>query len=1039
MIGQVGRIDFRFAIVLNLNFLSMKTGFLLVLILALSIFSGIAQTRILTGIVSSSEDGLPIPGAIISVKGTTIGTVSDKDGVYSITVPQSSKTLVFSFMGMIPQEVAISNQTTIDVKMVSDNIVVGEVVVTALGISREKKSLTYSATEVKSSELVQANEANIVTALSGKVAGVQVSNSSGMAGGSSRILIRGVSSLQGDNQPLFVIDGVPFDNQEFKFDESNIDENLFYGSTSNTGIDIDPNQIASMTVLKGAAATALYGSRAATGVVLITTKSGISSKTPIITYSSRFGLDKIRPNKLQEKYGLGTNGNYVDGETQKSSWVWGPRLDTTDLKTYDRWALFDIGKTYENSFNIQGGTDKSGYFASVGALNQTGTVPNNTLDRYSMMAKFTTKLGEKLSIGAKMEYISTENDRLSEGNEMSSIMWTILAAPPTYNLFPAIDSNGAQRLWRTPTRNNPYWLLDNTKYTDTRDRFVPTFNFDYALLPWLKAKGNFGIDYYTSNTKFYENTGNRGSYPSGKIIESSRIRREINSDLMLVGNKNLTDKIKADFLVGHNINSQYYHVKSVKSTDFIIPGFYNLSNTTVNNPTEGTNEKRMVSIYSSATVSYDDYLYFTVTGRNDWSSTLPKGNNSYFYPSISSGLIFSEAFGLKNKWFNFGKIRLSYARVGNDAPAYSTVTSFNTAAPGDGQRGVINFPYNGIGSYLESNIMGNPLLKPEITSEYETGIELKFFRNRASIDLAYYDKTSKDQIFSAPVAPETGFYSTVVNAAEIKNQGVELQLNVTPLVINKFSWDVSINYSKNNNKVISLTTGVSSIRLAGFDSPGIFVMADQPYGVIWGLRYLRNDKGEILVDDDGYELTADASGPIGNVMPDWIGGIRNTFTWKGLSVSALIDTRQGGDIFNLDEYYSKAYGTSWLTRDREHPIVVKGIRQSDGQPNTTQITDYRTYWTTNASIDEANVQDASFIRLRDVSISYDLPKNLLSKISLKGLVFTVSGRNLWLKTSNSFTGSDPENSLYGSGNGQGIQNYAVPSSKSINFALKLTL
>jgi hypothetical protein len=279
----------------------------------------------------------------------------------------------------------------------------------------------------------------------------------------------------------------------------------------------------------------------------------------------------------------------------------------------------------------------------------------------------------------------------------------------------------------------------------------------------------------------------------------------------------------------------------------------------------------------------------------------------------------------------------------------------------------------------------------------------------------------------------------VVNAAEIKNQGLELQLNVTPLVINKFSWDISINYSKNNNKVISLTTGVSSIRLAGFDSPGIFVMADQPYGVIWGLRYLRNDKGEILVDDNGYELTADTSGPIGNAMPDWIGGIRNTFTWKGLSVSALIDTRQGGDIFNLDEYYSKAYGTSWLTRDREHPIVVKGIRQSDGQPNTTQITDYRTYWTTNASIDEANVQDASFIRLRDVSISYDLPKNLLSKISLKGLVFTVSGRNLWLKTSSSFTGSDPENSLYGSGNGQGIQNYAVPSSKSINFALKLTL
>ena len=1017
----------------------MKTGFLLVFILALSIFTTMAQTRIITGTVSSSEDGLPMPGVSVAVKGTTIGTITNGDGIYSVTVPESAKMLVFSFVGMITQEVTITPGARIDVVLNPNVIGVDEVVVTAMGISREKKSLTYSATEVKSDELLKANEANVVTALSGKVAGVQVSNSSGMAGGSSRITIRGVSSLQGNNQPLFVIDGVPFNNQEFNFDENDEDQALFYGSTSNTGIDIDPNQIASMTVLKGAAATALYGSRAASGVILITTKSGISSKVPVITYSSRFGLDKIRPAKIQEKYGLGTDGVYIDGETRKSSWVWGPRLDTTDYKTYDRWAIFDIGKTYENSFNIQGGTEKSGYFASVGALNQTGTVPNNTLDRYSMMAKFNTQLSDRLSIGAKMEYISTENQRLSEGNEQSSIMWTVLNAPPTYNLFPAVDANGVQRLWRTPFRNNPYWILDNTRYTDTRDRFVPTFNFDYGLLSWMKIKGNFGVDYYTSSSKFYENAGNRGSYPTGRIIESSRLRREINSDLMLVGDKNLTDKTKLNFLVGHNINSQFYNAKTVQATDFIIPGFYNLSNTKVNTPTEGTTEKRMVSLYSSATLSYNDYLYFTVTGRNDWSSTLPKGNNSYFYPSVSSGLIFSDAFGLKNDWFNFGKVRLSFARVGNDAPAYSTVTSLITAAPGDGQRGVINFPFNGIGSYLESNVMGNPLLKPEITTEYEAGLELKFFKNRASIDFAYYDKTSKDQIFSAPIASETGFGSKVVNAAEIKNQGLELQLNITPLIIKEFSWDISINYSKNNNKVISLTEGVSSIRLAGFDSPGIFIMADKPYGVIWGRKFLRNDAGDILVDDDGYELSAKESGAIGNAMPDWIGGIRNTLTWKGITVSALIDTRQGGDIYNLDEYYTKAYGTSWLTRDREHPIVVKGIRESDGMPNTTEITDYRTYWSNNSNIDEANVQDASFIRLRDVSVSYDLPKSVLNKISLKGLVFTVSGRNLWLKASDSFTGSDPENSLYGSGNGQGLSNFAVPSSKSINFALKLTL
>ena len=1017
----------------------MKTGLLIVFLLGLSILSGIAQTRVTTGTVVSTEDGLPIPGVSVSVKGTSIGTVTDINGNFSLKALQTSEILVFSILGMTTQEVAIAGEKSLKVKMALTSFEMNEMVVTALGISKEKKSLTYSATEVSSDEIVRANESNFVNALSGKVAGVQVSNSSGMAGSSARILIRGVSSLQGNNQPLFVVDGVPFSNEEFNFDENDGDQALFYGSTSNTGIDIDPDNIATMTVLKGAAASALYGSRAANGVILITTKSGKSSGTPTITFNSRFGLDKIRPAKTQEEYGLGTNGNYVDGETKKSSWVWGPKLDTTDIATYDRWALFDIGKTYENSLSIQGGTDKSGYFASFGALNQDGTVPNNTLDRYNMLAKFNSQLSQKLSIGAKIEYISTSNERLSEGNSQSSIMNTIMTSPNTYNLFPAVDESGVQRLWRTPFRNNPYWLLENTRYVDVRDRFIPTFNFDYAIVPWLKAKGNFGVDYYSSTSKYYENTGNRGSYPSGRILETARVQREINSDVMLVGDKNLSEKISINFLAGNNINSQFYHSKNIQGTDFIIPGFYNLSNTKVNNPSEGTVEKRMVSLYGSATASYENYLYLTVTGRNDWSSTLPVESNSYFYPSVSTGLIFSDAFGLKNNWFDFGKVRLSFARVGNDASPYATVTGYGKANPSDGMRGDITFPYNGIGSYQQSNVMGNPLLKPEITKEYEVGLDLKFFKNRASIDISYYDKTSEDQIFSAPTAPETGYSSMVVNAAEIQNKGMEILLNVTPVKTNEFSWDVSLNYSNNKNKVISLTDGVSSIRLAGFTSPGIFIMANQPYGVIWGSQYLRNENGDILVDDDGYELSSDESGAIGNAMPDWIGGMRNTLNWKGISVSALIDTRQGGDIYNLDEYYTKAYGTSWLTRDRENPIIVKGVRESDGQVNTTEITDYRTYWSNQSNIDEANVQDASFIRLRDVSVSYEFPKSMLTKMSLKGLAFTVSGRNLWLHTSEGFTGSDPENSLYGSGNGQGISNFAVPSSKSINFALKITL
>ena len=1018
----------------------MKRIYLLLAVFAIGLQSVLGQTREISGTVTSAEDGSTLPGVSVSVPGTTLGTITDINGKYRIKVPQNTTKLIFSFVGMQTLEAQISEGNVLNAKLSQESYDVEEVVVTALGITREKKSLTYAATEVQSDELINANESNIVAALSGKVAGVQVSNSSGMAGGSSRITIRGVSSLKGNNQPLFIIDGVPFNNEEFNFDENDGDQALFYGSTSNTGVDIDPNKVESMTVLKGAAATALYGSRAANGVILITTKGGKLYKgTPTITVSSRFGIDKIRPHKTQEEYALGTNGTYVDGETQKSSWVWGPEIAGTEIKTYDRWDLFDIGNTYENSVSLQGGKDNSSYFVSFSALNQDGTVPTTGLDRYSSLAKFNTKLGEKLTIGAKIEYIATENNRLAEGNGMSSIMWTILSAPPSYNLYPGVDENGVQRLWRTPTRNNPYWLIDNTGYTDTRDRFIPTFNFEYALLTWMKFKGNFGIDYFTSNSKFFENKGNRGDYPDGRVLETMRTSKEINSDIMLIAEKELTTKWKSTILLGNNFNSRYYHMKSVQGTDFIIPGFYNLSNATVTDPSEGTIERRLVSLYTNITLSYDEYLYLTLTGRNDWSSTLPTSNNSYFYPSISSGLIFSDAFDLTNNWFNFGKLRLSYARVGNDADPYVTSTSFSKAAPGDGMRGEIIFPYNGVGSYLQSNIMGNPDLKPEISKEFEIGTELRFFNNRAEIDFAYYNKTSKDQIFSAPYAPETGFGSKVVNAAEIRNEGIELGIGATPLKIKDFEWAINLTYSKNNNKVLSLTEGVETIRLAGFTQPGIFIMADKPYGVIWGSKFSRDESGNILVDDDGYQLVDDNSGPIGNAMPDWIGSIRNTFTWKGISVSALIDTRQGGDIYNLDEFYMKAYGTSWLTRDRETPIVVKGVRESDGLPNATEITDFRSYWSYESNVDEANVQDASFIRLREVTISYDLPKSLISKASLKVLLFSVSGRNLWLKTDKSFTGSDPENSLYGSGNGQGLSNYAVPSTKSINFSLRLTL
>ncbi len=1025
----------------------MKKIFFLALMLAVCIPYTIAQVKTVTGRITSADDGNPIPGVTVIVKEAETGVITNIDGEYSIEVPANGQILKFSFVGMISQEVAIGEQTKIDAVLQTDFVKVDEVVVTALGIRKEKKALGYSVTEVNNEEITASRESNVINSLSGRVAGVQINNSSGMAGSSSRITIRGTSSLLYDNQPLFVVDGIPFDNSEFNVNESNVDQALLNGNTSNTGIDIDPNMIESVSILKGAAASALYGSRAANGVVVITTKGGQSAKRsgrPQVNITSRYGWENIIKPPVQRKYGQGIGGEYFDGETQKTSLIWGPRLDTTDLTTYDHFdEFFKTGNNWENSFNIQGGNEKSCYFLSYSNLDQKGTVPHNKLVRNNLMARFSTQLSDKLSVEAKMEYIKTDNDRLNEGNNLESVMWTILNGPITYNFLPALDENGDQRLYRSLTRNNHFHLADNMLFTDSRERFIPMVGAGYKIRPWLTLNGRAGIDYYNSTAKYQQNVGLQGSYPTGRIDQTLRTNRIFNSDVTLAFNKKFAYDIEVSAVVGQNILDMYYTFDRIDAADLLIPEFYDVSNATSFAHAEGTSRDRTLGAYGRATIGWQDMLYLEVTGRNDWSSTLPSGNNSYFYPSVSLSYIFTETFDISKKILSFGKIRMSYAQVGNHPPAYATKTSFIPANPGDGQRGNIDFPFQGFGSYIESNVMGNPDLKPELTSEGEIGLDLRFLQGRFNIDFAAYTKKSSNQIFQAPIPSETGFLQKVINAGEISNKGVEFMLTAIPLKIDGFQWEIMVNYSRNKNEVVRLTEGVESIRLAGFTSPGIFIRENTPYGVIWGTRYLRNEQGQVIVDDDeasstyGMPLIDEDLGQIGVVTPDWMGGLRNTFEFKGLSLSALIDIRKGGDLMNFDEYYATYYGSSIQTENRDEPIIVEGVKASDGAANDIELDAFTYYTVVPTLADEFMVQKSDFIKLREVSAGYRLPSRMLANFFIRDISIVFTGRNLWMKTDDSFTGSDPELSLYGSNNGQGFLNFQMPSTKSYSITLNI--
>ncbi|MDO6431837.1 SusC/RagA family TonB-linked outer membrane protein [Flavitalea sp. BT771] len=1030
----------------------MRKTLRLTVILLLSSIWAFPQTKDITGKITDST-GAPIAGASIKIKGIQRGTSASADGTFKITAP-SNATLIISAVGFEPREIS-AGSADFFIQLHSSTSTLNEVVVTSLGIRREKRNLTYSAQEIKGESLVAAKQDNIVNGLAGKVSGVQITNTTGMPGSSSRIVIRGATSLTQENQPLFVVDGVPIDNNEAgSIDATGVGANnaaLNQGSSSNRGIDLDPNIIESVTVLKGAAATALYGAAAARGAIIITTKQGARSGKPQVSVSSSYSISKPLYYDVQNKWAQGSQGVFIDGNgPSKSSFSWGPAVDTLHgangqlVKTYDQQKMFfRTGHTTDNNISVSGANDKSRYLFSYSYLKNDGITPHTDFTRHSVFAKFTNQLGSKVTANFQMNYINTVNNRVNEGNGLANPLWTVFAAPITWNPHPDTLPDGTQNLYRSQSRNNSYFTLDNTGFVSTVNRFLPTATFSYNALPWLTITERIGADIYTDQSTYHESSRiiNGTFFNNGGVSNRTQNYRQFNNDFIVEMHKDLTSDLNGSFLVGTNLLSRYSRFNTETGLGQNVDNFYNIATFGTVTSTDNISRYRKVGFYAQANLEYKKMLNLALTGRYDGTSVLNTDKSYYPYGSVAGGFIFSELLKGNPASLSFGKIRVSYSAVGNDNLApYALTTNF---APATGTANNISYPYNGQSAFLISNVLGNPNLKNESLTEFETGLELKFMHNRLSFEGSYFIRKTKDLLTPVPIGPSSGYFTYNLNAGSMQDKGIELLVSGTPVMTRDFSWEVLATFTRIRNKVLKLAPNVSNIQFGGFGGGGgTYAFAGQPYGMLYGSTYLRDGKGNIIIDDDpssasyGTPLIGDLA-IIGNTNPDFLAGLTNTFTYKAITVSFLFDWRQGGDIFNLDDHYNWFYGTPKATENRA-PRVLKGVLASDNsKPNDISISAQQ-YFTNVSNIDEACVEKGTYVKLRTASLSYSITPETLRKSPFKSVIVTLSGTNLFIYKPH-FTSPDPEASISGNGNGQGVTNYMTPTTRNFILGVKLGL
>ncbi|GAB2543270.1 SusC/RagA family TonB-linked outer membrane protein [Rufibacter soli] len=999
--------------------------------------------------MTSSDDGSAMPGVSVVVKGTTVGSSTDGNGRYSIQAPVGG-VLVFSFIGTVSQERTVGDNNSIDIVLRTDSKALDEVVVTALGIEERKAALGYAITEVKGADVAQTQRENFVNALAGRVAGVEVNSNSGLPGSSTSVTIRGVSSLSGSNQPLYVVDGLPVSNSTFSTANfagtANTLENrgVDYG---NRAADINPEDIENITILKGPEASALYGIDAASGAIVITTKRG-KAGTASINYSNTFRMDRIvKYPKIQQQYGRGVQGVTDEGTTITTYFG---EAYPEGTQFYDNVKnFFQTQTSQRHNLAFSGGTEASTYRISASYTDAGSFVPNTGLQRFNLSSAVTSKLNKYISTDVSFAY--TKSNVESVFNVNGGPMLGLLSWPSNDDARNYLDENGNRRFFSASSTSteleNPFFNVNKNPINNDRDSYVTNAKIVIDPVSWFKFVGNVGFDYYSQQIKQVRHPESRMSGSTGGIFDQSlNTGRVINVQYYGQFTKKFLDnKIGADLKIGSAINDQNYYTQAVNGQKFLAPGLFSIENTdpTTNRGRNRLSQRRLVGVFSSLGLSYDDMLYLNFTGRNDWTSTLPVVNNSFFYPSASVSFVFTELAPLaefKNV-LSFGKLRASAAQVGKDADPYMIRPWLE---PRSTTGGGFGYAFNGPAEAL----------LPEKTTSYEVGAEVKFFNDRLGADFALYRKVSKDQIVRGMrLSYGTGFVLKTFNAGEIETGGYEFQINATPLIIKDFSWDMNVNFSHNYSTLVKLPPSIPEYYSSDtwlYNNVRNGARVGGPVNSFTAYEYQRNKKGEILINpSNGFPLRDLTEWKVvGDRTPDFMMGVGNTFKYKSLSLNFLFEIRKGGDVFNATEHFLTVRGLSMRSLDRFTPRVFDGVL-ADGLQDTENPTrnnivinpvlDANFYAASAGEVDYIE-KDVHWVRLRDVTLRYSLPTSLLqrTKVAKSASVF-VTGTDLFLITN--YSGLDPVGSATslatGGSGGYGFDYGNLPMPMGVNVGVNI--
>lgn len=1072
---------------------------LFLLALAIGVIQGAAQVTTVRGIVTTEEDGEPVIGASVIVKGTSLGTVTDVNGRFELSgFPPSATRLLISYISLMAKEVAIAPQVSVTLK--SDTHLLDEVVVTALGISREKKALGYTAQEVKQNALVQGKDNNLLNSLSGKIAGVRITNTQGDVG-SSRIVIRGETSIAGENQPLFIVDGIPVDNSQLNARSSGRD-------FKNAIADLNPEDIKTLTVLKGPNAAALYGARAAHGAIVITTKGGDKRQKGIgITLHSSTQVSFVATlPEFQNLFGQGAGGrfSYVDGKgagvNDGVDESWGPRLDIGLLipqfdspldadgnRVATPWVshpnnvrdYFRMGISTNNGISVARGDDKYQFRVGYNYEKQVSIVPDAGTNKTNISLNTDYHLAKWIVVGATANYIvytapslpgsaTPSGSNVRSNSPMLQFLW----------FGRQVDTNSLKadytRNWNSSYYDNPFWSASYNTQSQERHRLIGDLHAEFRLTDGLNVRFRTSTDWYNDRRKSKVKWGSAGAgSPYGSYAEDAYTVKENNTEVLATYIKQLNKNWGIDALLGFNVRNKQYENNYQAAPRLAVADLYTLTNS--RDPLTSSNDfyrLRQYGLYGSIQLDYRRWAFLNITGRNDWSSTLPVDNNSYFYPSVTASVLLSEAFGWRSKAVNYLKIRGGWSQVGADANPYQLATVFTSETA-----------FNGNPLQSSSTIGMNPNLKPEKTSSIEAGFEAAFWDNRLYLDFTYYKTDSRNQILKLATTAASGYTSQVRNAGHIRNRGYEIQLGAVPIQTSKgFRWNLDLNYGANSSKVVKLDDEglITSYQLY---SSGIQILASvgEAYGTLFGTSYVRDANGNVVVDANGLPKISTTNKTLGKFTPDWTGGISNTFSYRSLSLSFLIDASVGGSIFSNTNktgkytgvlantlsgrdaehgglwYYTAAMGNNvrlpespsysvssdglyyaqvngQSTRVYQDGIMVEGVTES-GSKNE-EVVSAEKYYHRIYSIAEANVYDASYVKLREVALSYRLPRLWTQKLHLQEASVTLTGRNLWT-IYKSVPNIDPESALT-TGNAQGVEAYSLPTTRSfgVNLSVK---